>query len=181
MALSWLHHLLKRKSRPDCRTARTPFGRDRFVSGLEALGDRIVPSTFHVTTLADGGAGSLRAAVTQTNAHAGADTIDFQPGLTGTIALTGGEVDITDHVKIDGPGADKLTVSGSNLSRVFKGEAGEAVSISGLTIAGGNASDGNGGGIDSFGALTVSDVVFSGNAAFNGGGLDNERGGTATV
>jgi len=127
--------------------------------GLEALGDRIVPSTFHVTTLADAGPGSLRAAVAGANAHAGADTIDFQPGLAGTIALTGGQLDITDHLTITDPGADRLTVSGSNPSRVFKVEAGEAVSISGLTVAGGNAGDGNGG-IENFGALTVSSAAI---------------------
>src|SRR5262249_4251551 len=152
--------------------------------GFESLDARIVPATFHVTTLADDGAGSLRAAVAGANAHAGADTIVFDDRLTGTIALTGGELDLTDAVKINGPGADKLTVSGGNLSRVFTVEAGETVSISGLTIAGGNAGDGNGGGIDNFGALTVRDSVFSGNSAGtsastivgNGGGLDNEDG-----
>src|SRR5215470_13010074 len=113
--------------------------------GLEALDARIVPSTFHVTTLADGGAGSLRAAVARANAHPGADTIDFDSGLTGTIALTGGELDITGDLAINGPGAAKLTVSGSNLSRVFQVEAGETVSLSGLTIAGGNAGTGSGG------------------------------------
>src|SRR5262249_14698206 len=118
--------------------------------GLEALADRIVPAAFHVTTLADSGDGSLRAAITQANAHPGADVIVFNDGLSGTIALTGGQLDITDAVKINGPGADRLTVSGSNLSRVFKVEAGETVSISGLTIAGGNASNGNGSGIDNF-------------------------------
>ena len=126
-------------------------------------------------------AGSLRDAITQANAHAGADIIVFQPGLTGTIALTGGELDITDDLKINGPGADKLTVSGNNTSRVFKVEAGETVTISGLTIAGGNAGTGNGGGIDNFGTLTVSNIVFSGNAATDGGGLANQSGGTATV
>src|SRR5262245_35563752 len=78
--------------------------------GLEALDGRIVPSTFHVTTLADAGPGSLRAAVAQANTHAGADAIVFDDGLTGTIALTGGELDITDDLAINGPGADKLTV-----------------------------------------------------------------------
>jgi hypothetical protein len=136
MILSWLHRLLKRKSRPASRTGRKEVWRNRFLPNQEARGERIVPSTFHVTTLADGGAGSLRDAVAQANAHSGADTIDFQPGLTGTIALTGGQLDLTDAVKINGPGADKLTVSGSNLSRVFKVEAGETVSISGLTIEG---------------------------------------------
>src|SRR5262245_40626719 len=148
---------------------------------LEQLEGRLVLSTLHVSTLADGGAGSLRDAVAQANAHTGADVIVFDDGLAGTIALSGGELDITDDLKINGPGADKLTVSGGNLSRVFQVEAGEDVSISGLTIAGGNAAAGNGGGIDNFGTLSVSDVVFSGNAATNGGGLDNEADGTATV
>ena len=148
---------------------------------LEQLEGRLVLSAFHVTTLTDGGAGSLRDAITQANTHAGADIIVFQPGLTGTIALTGGELDITDDLTINGPGADKLTVSGNNISRVFKVESGETVRISGLTIAGGNAGTGNGGGIDNFGTLTVSDSVFSGNSATNGGGLANESGGTATV
>src|SRR5262249_29384739 len=180
MALSWLQRLL-RKSRPLSRSARQKPWQSRFVPNLEALGDRIVPSTFHVTTLADGGAGSLRDAITRANAHAGADIITFQEGVTGTIALTGGELDLTDDLTINGPGADLLAVSGGNASRVFKVEAGEAVRISGLTIAGGNAGSGNGGGLDNFGALTVSNVVFSGNSATDGGGLANESGGTATV
>src|SRR5215813_9583702 len=83
--------------------------------GLESLDARIVPSTFQVTTLADGGAGSLRAAVAQANTHPGADTVVFDSGLTGTIALTGGELDITGDLTITGPGAAKLTVSGNNL------------------------------------------------------------------
>ena len=136
MTLSWLHRLLKRKSRPASRTGRKEVWRNRFVPSLEALGERIVPSTFQVTTLADAGPGSLRAAVAGANAHAGADTIDFQPGLTGTIALTGGQLDVTDHLTITGPRADKLTVSGSNLSRVFEVESGRTVLIPGLTIGG---------------------------------------------
>src|SRR5262245_60884302 len=116
MANSWLQRFLKRKSGPVSRTARKPFGRNRFVPNIAALGERIGPSTFHVTTLADGGAGSLRAAIGQANAQAGADVIDFQPGLSGTIALTSGQLDVTDDLAINGPGADKLTVSGSNLS-----------------------------------------------------------------
>src|SRR5262249_13069077 len=117
---------------------------------LEQLEGRLVLSAFHVTNLADGGAGSLRDAVGRANAHTGADMIVFNDGLAGTIALTGGELDLTDDVKINGPGTDKLTVSGSNVSRVFQVEAGETVSVSGLTIAGANVVFGNGGGIDNF-------------------------------
>src|SRR5262245_32182484 len=109
----WLGDTGRRKG----TTARKPA---RLRLGLEALDDRIVPAVFHVTTLADGGAGSLRAAVAGANAHPGADVIVFADGLTGTIALTGGELDLTDDLKINGPGAERQTVSGGNVSRVFK-------------------------------------------------------------
>src|SRR5262249_32765221 len=181
MARSWLQRLLKGKSGPVSRTGHKQSWGNRFVPALEWLSDRIVPSAFHVTTLADGGPGSLRATLAQANTHAGADIIVFQPGLTGTIALTGGQLDVTDDLKINGPGADPLTVSGNHLSRVFTVESGLTVSLSGLTIAGGNAGTSNGGGLDNFGALTVSNVIFSGNAATNGGGLANQSGATATV
>src|SRR5262245_32577741 len=62
---------------------------------LEQLEGRLVLSAFHVTTLADAGAGSLRDAVARANAQAGANAIVFDEGLTGTIALTGGELDVT--------------------------------------------------------------------------------------
>src|SRR5262245_3472527 len=76
---------------------------------LEPLEGRLVLSACHVTTLADGGPGSLRDAVARANALPGADVVVFDDGLTGTIALTGGELDLTDDVKIEGPGADELT------------------------------------------------------------------------
>src|SRR5262245_3832870 len=106
MALSWLQRLLKRKPGPVSRTGRKKPGHARFVPALEWLSERTVPAAFHVTTLTDGGTGSLRGAITQANAHAGADTIVFESGLTGTIALTGGELDVTGDLKINGPGAD---------------------------------------------------------------------------
>src|SRR5262245_57178452 len=91
----------------------------------EHLEGRLALSAYHVTTLTDGVAGSLRDAITQANAHDGAEIIDFQPGLTGTIALTGGELELTDDLTINGPGADSLTVSGNNASRIFKVESGK--------------------------------------------------------
>ena len=80
MALSWLHALAEAEVRSGLPHGPQEVGRNRFVPNLEALGDRIVPSVFHVTTLADGVAGSLRDAITQANAHAGADIIVFQRG-----------------------------------------------------------------------------------------------------
>src|SRR5438128_274607 len=55
---------------------------------LEQLEDRVVPSTFTVSNLLDGGNGSLRKAILDANAHAGADVINFS--VAGTILLTSG-------------------------------------------------------------------------------------------
>src|SRR5262249_6696010 len=68
-----------------------PTGRRRPLEPLEA---RLVLSASHVSTLAAGGAGSLRTAVDKANTHAGADVVVFDDGLTGTTALTGGELDV---------------------------------------------------------------------------------------
>ena len=48
---------------------------------------RTLLSTYTVTNLNDTGAGSLPDAIQQANVNAGADTIDFAPGLSGTISL----------------------------------------------------------------------------------------------
>jgi hypothetical protein len=151
--------------------------------GVEPLEDRTVPATFTVWNLADAGAASLRAAVTAANTNPGADVIDFARGLQGTVALTSGELGITDDVLIAGPGANRVAVSGSDLSRVFRIDAAAAVVMDGLTVTHGNGLQ-RGGGIRNDGTLTLSDAVVSNNkvvgipgvgpatAAF-GGGLYN--------
>ena len=104
---------------------------------LEVLEDRCLPSTFTVLNLLDSGPDSLRAAVVAANANPGPDAIDF--ATTGTIALTSGQLDITDSLTINGPGANSLTVSSNHASRVF-GIAGDpTVTIAGLTVANGRA------------------------------------------
>jgi hypothetical protein len=97
------------------------------------------PSTFTVKNLHDSGPGSLRQAVLDANAHPGADTIRFAPSLHGTIALTSGQLAITTPLVIDGPGATRLTVSGSDAGRVFQVATGISVTIDGLTISHGLA------------------------------------------
>jgi hypothetical protein len=129
---------------------------------VEHLEDRTVPSTFTVRTLADSGPGSLRAAVADANANPGADLIRFAGGARGTIALTSGELGITDDLRIDGPGAGKLAVSGSDTSRVFNIAAGAEVTIDDLTVTRGYGSL-RGGGIFNAGDLTLSRAVVSDN------------------
>jgi hypothetical protein len=162
----WLRSLLESlKSRPPVATLRCSPRRPRTPRlGVEALDDRIVPSLFTVTNLLDTGAGSLRAAVGAANANPGADDIDF--AVTGTIALTSGELDITDSLTINGPGASALTVSGNHASRVFGITGNPTVVIADLTVANGWTYGSPGGGISvAGGALTLDHVTLSGNSA----------------
>jgi hypothetical protein len=161
------------------------------VPRVRLLEDRTLPSTFVVMNLLDSGPGSLRDAVQKANAHPGADTIVFQRGLTGTITLTSGELAITDTLVIKAPGATTLAVSGDGMSRVFDVASGTPVAISGLTIENGVAVQG--GGIDNFGTLSLTDcTVFNNQAvggsgtsttpnAANGGGIANEVGASLTL
>ena len=64
---------------------------------VEPLEDRRLLAVFTVDNLDDAGLGSLRQAVLDANAAAGADTVEFQAGLAGTIALITGEMTITDE------------------------------------------------------------------------------------
>lgn len=69
---------------------------------FEPFEDRTLFSTYTVTTTTDSGTGSLRAAITSTNAHAGADTIQFIIGSgQKTITPTTQLPQLTDTVTID--------------------------------------------------------------------------------
>jgi len=151
-------------------------------------------ATFTVTSLADSGPGSLRQAVLDANASAGADDVVFAPGVTGTITLTfaSGEIPITDSLFIHGPGAAALTVSANFRCRIFHVESPAAtpidVTLSGLTLTQGfAASITTGGAVYSNGEnLTILNSVISdstagvfedasgigcgGNVGFGGGG-----------
>jgi len=131
-------------------------------------------ATFNVTNLNDDLGGSLRQAIVDANTSPGADVITFQSGLTGTITLTSGQLEITDSVDIQGPGASTITVSGNNSSRVFylyNGSSTIDVRIAGLTITQGNDSIG-GGVVDFDENLVLDGVTITANTSQGqGGGL----------
>lgn len=140
-------------------------------------------TTWTVTNLNDTGTGSLRTAVTSA---ANGDTITFTPGLTGTIILASGYIDITKSINIDGPGSDVLAISGPYDGALLV-SAGTVVSISnlmftGCTVVNGTGNRYNGSAISSVGSLTVSNCWFSNNAATDGnGGAIEVQNGSATI
>jgi hypothetical protein len=144
------------RRRPRCRPAFTP------------LEDRTLPSTFTVLNLNDSGPGSLRQAVLDANGYPGANQIVFASDLQGTIALTSGELDLSNDLTIAGPGAGRIAISGTNVSRVFNIAAGVTAEIDALTITQGRASQA--GGINNAGSLTLSQCILSANVATTSSG-----------
>jgi uncharacterized repeat protein (TIGR01451 family) len=183
-----------KKSPPSGRPAPGPIRRRQRTCRphLEMLENRTVLSTFTVTNLNDAGAGSLRQAIINANTMAGADAIVFQPGLTGTITLTTGQLTVTGPTTITGPGSAALTVSGNNASRIFLVDDGattvQNVAVSGLTLTQGKVT-GNfqrGGAIQVADEdLTLSDMVITGNTVAGeitaGGGIAVGRSGRLTM
>jgi hypothetical protein len=75
--------------------------RATFRPRLESLERRLTPTTYTVSSLADSGDGSLRAAITSANGDSTPDEIDFS--VAGVIKLTSDSLPtITNTVKIDG-------------------------------------------------------------------------------
>jgi hypothetical protein len=163
------------------------------VGAVLASGDPAAAMNFPVTNTNDAGAGSLRDAITQANALAGADDITFSIPPASTISLLTALPQITDPLTITGPGASNLTVRrdpGAAVNfRIFDITitAVPAVTISGVTITGGNPAA-DGGGINAAGAaaltVTVTDSVITGNTATganDGGGIAVGTGTALTV
>ncbi len=157
---------------------------------LEVLEGRVVLSTFTVNSLGDAGSGSngsgdLRYCINQANANNQANTIVFNSTVFSTpqtITLSGSQLELKDTggtQTITGPAAG-VTISGGGKSRVFQVDSGVTASISGLTISGGSAGWGGGGGVYNSGTTNLTDCTLNGNYGFlSSGGLENS--GTANL
>jgi hypothetical protein len=161
MSASFFKSRTRKHSQRSSRVGRLPSRHTPL--RFEALEDRLALSTFTVVNTLNSGAGSLRQAILDANGNPGADLIRFAPAArSGTIALAGGQLSITDDLTIDGPGAGRLAVSGNDASRVFEISIGVAVSIEDLTVTHGHGLL-RGGGILNAGTLTLSHAVLSDN------------------
>src|SRR5262245_44034272 len=144
-------------------------------------GDGVCATATHVCT--------LRAAIQEANALAGADIINVPAG-TYTLSIPGpledeaatGDLDITADLTLTGAGAESTIIDGGGLDRVFDIVVVDVqnlpeVAIAGVTIqngqadgvAGPGAPGGDGGGIRNSGTLTVLDSTLSQNTAGSGG------------
>ena len=96
-----------------------------------------------VSSAADSGPGTLRAAVEAANAATTPVEIDFDLAEGETaITLTSGQLELNNTavpVTIDGPGAASLAIDGDQNDRVFQIDPNVTASISGLTIRDGLA------------------------------------------
>jgi hypothetical protein len=152
------------------------------------LASQAQAATFTVANTNDDGAGSLRQAIIDANATAGADTIDFT--VSGQITLASQLPNITDSagLTIDGGSAD-ITISGNDLVRVFQVNLGAKLALENLTVADGKAvspTPDGAGLLNNGGTVTVTDSTFSGNTVegtgtqvSSGGAIRND--GTLTV
>ncbi len=156
-----VRELLKHAISDLARTHRPRRGLRHRRAMIEQLEVRTLLTNYSVTNLNDAGTGSLRDAISQANANPGADEITF--AASGTIALTTGEIAITDSLNLRGT---STTISGSSTSRIFLigGAGATTVSLSNLTLR-----DGNGGGAvtTGFGGAIFLTDGFEGNDVLN--------------
>ncbi|MEP4810081.1 MAG: choice-of-anchor Q domain-containing protein, partial [Luteolibacter sp.] len=187
-------------------TTTTEFGRHLFELNAPVVGVtgvRIVASqggstiteieayTFHVTTLADSGAGSLRQALADASPG---DIIGFDPILAGgTITLEGSQLSIDETLTIDVSNlAAPVTIDGNGMSRVFRITPGHVVTLRNLILTGGNGKfsatginveeDDKGGVIhNNQSDLTLDSCTFLGNSSNFAGGAIYNNGSTGSA
>lgn len=128
--------------------------------------------TMEVTTDADAGAGSLRAAL---GAVCAGGTVTFDAGLAGATVATASELTLGKDVTIDASPAAGVAVSGQDARRALVVNAGVSATVIGLTLRDGYGYD-LAGGVLNNGSLTLDRVSVTDNVVTTGG-IDFWKGG----
>ncbi len=165
----------RRRANGARRARRIALAGGASAGAMLSLAPGVQAAEFTVTNTLDSGPGSLRQAVLDAEAAPERDEITFTPAATGTITLTSGEIEISDPLRIEGPGAGELTISGDDSSRIFNFDpsSSDGFAVSGLHLTHGLAPSGDGGGAVSFvgvGRLRLSDVLIDESEATDTGG-----------
>jgi predicted outer membrane repeat protein len=130
-------------------------------------------ASFSVTNLTDGAApgpvGSLRKAISDSNAAGGSNSISFS--VVGTITLSAGQLDITASVSIVVP-VFSVFITALDASRVFHVGSGATVTLFGMILEHGH-STGSGGVILNEGTLTVQRCILAFGTSVDGAGIAN--------
>ncbi len=152
-------------------------GFPRVVNGFLDIGAVEAGPAIPVSSPADAGPGSLRAAIATANLAPG-QRIVFGPALAGaTIPLTSGQLTVTQSVIIDASMASRpesqTVVDAQGLSRVLEVGAGATVTLDSMSLVRGVAPD-SGGGLRNFGNLTINHCSVSDCSALNGGAIYSE-------
>jgi hypothetical protein len=166
----------------------------RFRPQIEMLEERLAPASFVVTTTANSGAGSLRAAVDAANAAGGSNTITIAPAIAGqTITLSSKDTNnpfafgptdlvigmspaVSDNLTIQGDPTSGITISGGGNTRIFGILGGSTLTVQYVTLTGGSVTGGRGGGS----ATNAGDVPGGGGAGM-GGAIFVAQGGALNV
>lgn len=119
--------------------------------------------TYTVMNINDVGDGSLRQAVIDANANAGADTILFNSAIVGSIiVLTSDQLEVSDDLTVTGPtdlDPNSIVIDGNNNSRIFY--TNDNLLLENMTLTNGKASQ-SGGAIyasNGFGTNTSNEIL----------------------
>ncbi len=157
--------------------------RNRLRPTLTMLEDRRLLSSFIVNNPTDtpvAGETDLRQAIVQATSDTTNDTITFDSTVFNTpqtITLGGSQLNLTKAtgtLAIQGPGANLLSISGNNASRVFA-QYGGVATLSGLTVTGGSATEG-GGLYVTDGMVSLTNVDIEDNSAVGTAGINGLTG-----
>lgn len=159
-------------------------------STLDQIDDDVSDGICHTAA----GTCTLRAAIMQANRTTGAGATIILPAgvytLTRPRTPTGGELDGdlerttpasgSPVIRIVGAGRSTTIIDAAQIDRVFHVGSLRTAIISRATIRNGYTIE-NGGGLLVYGALTLDDVIVSGNRAMQGGGVCNSGGGRVLI